>query len=82
MDDSLFLAGLGVINDDDFELAIENYIEPGQPAQLRATKYGRFNINALDERECLALFRFKKQDISLLQRLLNIPEEIITFLNA
>ena len=38
--------------------------------------YGRFFRDSLDEAECLAMFRFRKQDIPLLAQVLGVPEKI------
>uniref|UniRef100_A0A8D9B4X7 Uncharacterized protein n=1 Tax=Cacopsylla melanoneura TaxID=428564 RepID=A0A8D9B4X7_9HEMI len=78
IEEALFLHVIGEINDDDLDLAIMHHLEDAQPRQLRAEKYGRFNLEDHDEKEVWQMFRFKKEHIPLLQRLLHIPEEIST----
>ena len=39
--------------------------------------YGRFSLDDVDEAECLANFRVRKQDIPLLIQILGIPEKIV-----
>ena len=42
-------------------------------------RYQSFNINNLNEDECIANFRFKRNDIYNLRELLRIPENVICY---
>lgn len=44
----------------------------------RALLYGEFNLQNLNNKQCVELFRFEKQDINPLRVALGLPEEIQT----
>lgn len=79
MEEILNLSALGAITDQDLEAAVLlNYMDTRNAPENRTEKYGPFEIDELNERECLALFRFKKNDIEKLQDMLCIPAVITT----
>ena len=65
---------MGLINDVDFLLLYPMYIS--QNLELPYNFYPPFNIEDLNEDECLAEFRFKKADIPVLAEALQIPDVI------
>ena len=64
----------GDLGDEDF-LVLYNSYQSRNP-EFPFAIYGRFSLDSLDEAECLAMFRFRKQDIPLLAQVLGVPEKI------
>lgn len=63
--------------DDDLDDMILNHILHGE-ALLgnRAALYGAFQLDTLNDTQCLSLFRFKKEHLQPLKMALGIPEQI------
>ena len=60
----------GDLGDEDF-LVLYNSYQSRNP-EFPFAIYGRFSLDSLDEAECLAMFRFRKQDIPLLAQKLDL----------
>ena len=56
-----------------FYIVHMSQINPDFPYEL----YPEFNLNEMDEDECLAEFRFRKQDILILADILQIPQRFV-----
>ena len=63
-----------IINDVEFALL---YDESSSRLTFPYSKFERFDIDAWDESECRTELRFGKQDLDLLRRNLQIPDEIV-----
>ena len=65
----------GIIDDEELLFLYCSYDSknPDFPYEL----YPDFNLDEMDEDECLAEFRFRKQDIPLLADILRIPQRFI-----
>ena len=63
---------LGDIDDVDFAILSELYASKN--LDLPYQSYGRFNLDELEEDECIAEFRFRKTDIQDVAAALNIPD--------
>ena len=61
----------GVIDDDDFLLLYDQY--QSRNPEFPYDSYPKFDLDEIDESECLAEFRCKKRDIAILSDVLNIP---------
>ena len=66
-----------VINDEEFLLLHE--IERSKNLDLPYWKYPRFNLQEMENDECISEFRFEKDDILTLKGILQIPERIICY---
>jgi hypothetical protein len=64
----------GDLSDEDFLVLYTAY--QSKNPEFPFSVYGRFCYDAIDEAECLANFRVRKQDIPLLVEVLGIPEKI------
>ena len=60
-----------IINDAEFLILYESYTLHNP--EFPYNSYTRFDLEQMDESECLAEFRFKKQDIVILADVLQIP---------
>lgn len=66
-------------NDDDMDDALVLHIlHDEENLGNRGLLYGRFNLDNLSNLECKNLFRFNKNDLPRLFRVLGIPETITT----
>ena len=63
---------LGDIDDVDFAILSELYASKN--LDLPYQSYGQFNLDELEEDECIAEFGFRKTDIPDLATALNIPD--------
>ena len=64
----------GDLSDEDF-LVLYNSYQSWNP-EFPFAIYGRFSLDSVDEAECLAMCRFRKQGIPLLAQVLGVPEKI------
>ena len=62
------------IDDEEFFI-LYNLFEPRNP-DFPYEDYPEFDLDEMAESECLAEFRFRKRDISLLAEVLEIPQTI------
>ena len=65
----------GVISEDEFLLLydVNTSKNPNFPYEC----YGKFNLNDMDDSECLSEFRFHKRDLSVLSEALHLPNYFI-----
>ena len=66
--------GMNLINDDDFLLLYPSY--SSQNLNLPYDSYPEFDLDEFSEDECLAEFRFKKADIPVIAKALQISAVI------
>ena len=62
----------GHINDEEFLLLWEEFLSKKTP-EFPCEQYPRFNLDDMNEAECLAELRFAKHDIPRLAEVLQIP---------
>ena len=67
----------GVISDEEFLLLYE--LNTSKNPDFPYWEYGLFDLDKLSDDECMAEFRFFKNDIYALRDVLNIPEEIVCY---
>lgn len=65
------------LNEEEFILLYD--INKSQNPDFPYWRYPSFNLDRLNEDECIANFRFKKNDIYLLKDLFGIPEDVICY---
>ena len=61
-----------VINDEELLLLLDDNIS--RNPEFNYEKYQRFNLDEIQEPECKAEFRFKKNDIPVLAEVFGLPE--------
>jgi hypothetical protein len=59
------------VTDEEFLILYESY--SSENPEFPHSSYPKFDLNQVDESECLAEFRVKKQDIPLLADVLQLP---------
>jgi len=64
----------GIINDEEFLILYDSYKSPN--LDLPYTSYPLFDLDEMEDDECLAEFRVKKRDIPVLAEALQIPDWI------
>ena len=62
----------GVIDDEEFCLLYD--VNRSKNPEFPYEEYGKFDLEEMDNSECKAEFRFRKEDIPVLAEALGIPE--------
>ena len=65
----------GVLSDEEFVILYECY--RSRNPEFTYSSYARFSLEEMDDSECLAEFRVRKQDLPVLAEVLRIPGQII-----
>ena len=73
----LLAADMDIIDDEEFSLLYD--INKSKNATYPYWKYEGFDLDALSDDECLADFRFRRDDIYRLFQVLDIPEEVVCY---
>ena len=66
-----------LIDDEEFILLYE--LQSSKNLEIPYWKYDRFNLNNMENDECIAEFRFEKEDIFDLKDILQIPDRVICY---
>ena len=63
--------------EEEFVILLE--LDTSNNLDLNYSKYPAFNLENISEDDCIAEFRFRKNDIKRLQAALNLPNEIVCY---
>ena len=66
----------GVINEDEFLLLYEAQLPRNPDFQY---EHVQFNLDEMDDAECMAEFRCQKNDIKMLGEILGLPERFVCY---
>ena len=73
----LFSHARGILDDEELLLLYEEYW-PKNP-DFCYENFGRFSLDDINDAECLAEFRFRKHDLALLAKVLQIPDSFTCY---